>query len=349
MIAQRTKASRALWVLSFYAFMALSYYVVLVMDTGRGINISTVLINHTLKGVLTLPLWWFFFRLLAQYPIWKRALVHALTLPLFCFVWLKLYYAICEQYGLYYLKGSRQVWDFYLTGLFYLIQFVGFHLYEFFVKHRQQALIAAQLKQLAVQSELTALKAQLNPHFLYNVFNTINAAIPAKAERSRNMVAKLSDLFRYQLKASKEECVSVKEELDFVLNYLDLEKERFGDRLRFQSEIDERALSYGMPPLLLQPLAENAIKHGLSPLIEGGDLLLTVALQEDQLCFTIADTGKGFASQPEREILSKGVGLSNTHSRLVKMFGTGLSFTHPSPQGLIVQFTIPTTWAPSRK
>ncbi|MEL6536903.1 MAG: histidine kinase [Bacteroidota bacterium] len=338
--------AEALWVLFFYAFMAINYYIVLIIDTGTIVNFGTVLLNHALKGLLTLPLWWLLFRRLSEYPIWKRAWVHLLTLPLFCILWTQVYYVLCEYLGLFYLKGSDRVWDFYLAALFYLIQFVGFHMYEYFVRHRKQALLTAQLKQLATQSELSALKAQLNPHFLYNVFNTINAAIPSKAERSRNMVAKLSDLFRYQLKASKEEAVTVREELDFVLKYLDLEKERFGDRLRFESEIEEGALPRLVPPLLLQPLVENAVKHGLSPLIEGGELTIRVSVDESRLCFAVADTGVGLAPDSEDTLLSQGVGLSNTHNRLVKMFGEGLSFTPQSPRGLMVQFSIPTAWAP---
>lgn len=337
----KVKSSEVALIVSLYLFMMVNYYLVLVVDTGIYYHVWAVTLNHLLKALITLPLWWFFLRYLSDYPIWKKIVSHLIALPLFSFLWISSYYRLCDYFDLYHLEGSRQVWDFYLTALFYIIQFGSFHLYDYYVKHRKQKLVAAELSQLALQSELSALKAQLNPHFLYNVFNTINAAIPAKAERTRNMVAKLSDLFRYQLKASKEELVTVKEELDFVLKYLELEKERFGERLRYRFDLDEEALQNAIPPILVQPIVENSIKHGLSSLIEGGELLISVQSKPDQLNFSISDTGVGLQGLSEKEVLKKGIGLSNTHERLLKMYGSGLKLINIDSGGLEVQFSIP--------
>ena len=119
-------------------------------------------------------------------------MIHPVTLMLFTGIWGKAYYTLCEYFGFFYVKGAGQIWDYYLTGIFYFIQFGIFHIYDYYSKLQSKELIISQQNQLQLQSELTALKAQLNPHFLYNVFNTINASVPTKAEKTRNMIAQLS-------------------------------------------------------------------------------------------------------------------------------------------------------------
>ena len=224
------------------------------------------MLNHMTKALISLPVWWLFFCRLTSWPIWKKVLLHALILPVFSYTWMVIYYELCDQFGYYRMQGSRRIWDYYITALFYLIQFGNFHLYDYYKKLRQEQLLAAQLGRLTVQSELSALKAQLNPHFLYNVFNTINAAIPSSAKHAREMINKLSDLFRHQLKASRAELVTVQEELDFVKKYLELEKERFQERLNFEIDADNGVLEEKIPPMIFQPLVENAVKTWAVPL-----------------------------------------------------------------------------------
>ncbi|MEM9327338.1 MAG: histidine kinase [Bacteroidota bacterium] len=328
-----------------YLFLGVAYFIALVVDTEWNNHHWTVLINHSLKALLTVPVWFLFFKLLKNQPLWKKGILHLVTLALFTFIWAQCYYALCEYFGLFYLKANRQIWDYYLTALFYIIQFGLFHTYDYYATVRSKDLIIAQQRQLTLQSELTALKAQLNPHFLYNVFNTINASIPAKAEHTRNMIAKLSDLFRYQLKASREEYVTIKEELGFVTKYLDLEKERFGQRLNFLVAVKEELLPYLMPPLIMQPLVENAVKHGISPLITGGSITISIQKDGDQVLFEIRDNGVGIDPELKDEVFTKGVGLSNTHQRLERMYSTGLEIADNDPSGLVVRFSIPSNHA----
>lgn len=325
----------------FYIIMAIGYYMALVIDTGHYRNHHwAVILNHLLKGLITLPFWWLFFRGIATFPIWKKVLIHLIVLPLFTIIWVFVYYQMCDYLGIYRLQQSQTVWDYYMTALFYIIQFGNFHLYVYYKGFQQQQLLAAQLGELTLQSELSALKAQLNPHFLYNVFNTINAAIPSQAKPARDMVNKLSDLFRYQLKASQEDLVMLKEELDFVKKYLELEKERFGDRLLFQIEAEEEALTDKIPPMIFQPLIENAVKHGLASLVEGGQIILQIRKKTDHLAITISDTGVGIDENEKDDLLKRGVGLSNTHERLKKMYGKGLELHLNHPTGLIIQFSL---------
>lgn len=328
-------------VASFYVFMAVLYYLALVIDTGLYHHYGAVLVNHALKGLLSLPIWWILFRYLSEFPIWQRLLVHLITLPAFTIGWVAIYYFICDNFGIYRMQGSRSVWDYYIAILFYAIQFGNFHLYEYYQKLQKQELVATKLGKLTLQSELSALKAQLNPHFLYNVFNTINAAIPNTAKHARDMINSLSDLFRYQLKASRQEYVTVDEELAFVEKYLELEKERFGERLVFSVSIEESLRQKLIPPILLQPIIENAVKHGISPLIEGGEIQLNIQHSPDAINIMISDTGAGIQEQSKSNLLKRGIGLSNTDERLQKMYGKGLQLEDNTPSGLIVRFDIP--------
>ncbi len=327
-------------VTSLYVFLAVSYAITIKVDTGITPNFLTLMLNYGLKACLSLPIWYLLFKVLDHQTLWHKIVIHMATLPLFTWVWVKSYYALCDYFEFYYLQGSRQIWDYYLTGLFYTIQFGIFHIYDYYSKMQSKDLIIAQQNQLRLESELTALKAQINPHFLYNVFNTINASIPSSAEQTRTMVAKLSDLFRYQLKASKEALVTLKEELDFIRKYLDLEKERFGERLNYSIVVENELRTQMIPPLLIQPIVENAIKHGISPLISGGSVTISVTRENHQLMFTISDTGVGMEEGTKQTARNRGVGLSNTHERLEKMYGHGLTLHDNDPSGLVVAFTV---------
>ena len=327
--------------LFFYFFMAINYYAVLVIDTGIVRHKIAVVLNYMLKALFTIPVWWLFFKRIVSFPIWQKIILHTLTLIAFTIIWAFVYHELCDYLGIFRLQGPRRVWDYYLTALFYIIQFGIMHLYVYYKELQEQQLITEQLNKLSLQSELSALKAQINPHFLYNVFNTINAAIPSTANSARDMVNKLSDLFRYQLKASREEQVTVKEELDFVRKYLDLEKERFGERLKYRFTVEEEGLTEKIPPLIFQPLIENAVKHGISPLINGGEIVLTILKEGDYLNVSIKDNGLGVHDQNMSDLLQQGVGLSNTEERLRKMYGKGLELLDNHPQGLIVKFSLP--------
>lgn len=323
-----------------YVVLAITYFLAIAIDYGTNPNYLTITLNFLLKAILTLPIWFLLFKRLDDQPLWKKGLIHLVMLPLFAVIWAQVYYPLCEAFGLFYVKGASQIWDYYITGLFYIIQFGIFHIYDYYAKMRTKDLVIAEQNQMRLQSELNALKAQLNPHFLYNVFNTINASIPPSAEKTRNMIAKLSDLFRYQLKASREEMVSVREELDFVTKYLDLEKERFGKRLSYKVSVDDELLSALIPPLIIQPIVENSVKHGISPLITGGEVMVSIGKDAEDLQVEVRDTGSGINLELKEDLFSKGVGLSNTHERLEKMYGRGLELSHNEPSGLLVRFSI---------
>jgi len=298
-----------------------------------------IYIDYALKGIMTLPFWWITFRWLRKQHLALRVALHFLMAPLFAYIWREAYYYICDLANYYHLRGAGAVWDIYIPILFYLIQFSLFHVYEYYLRLLEEERHAQQLREAALQSELTALKAQLNPHFLYNTFNTINASVPAHQESTRELVANLADLFRYQLRASKEDLVPLRDEFDFVQKYLALEKARFGDRLQLDVHIPSTTQLCEVPPMILQPLVENAIKHGIAPLIEGGKVSLWAALRGDNLELNVTDTGQGM--DPSQLQSSRGIGLANTRKRLRLQYGVDLQVKQHHPRGTHIHFAIP--------
>jgi signal transduction histidine kinase len=206
--------------------------------------------------------------------------------------------------------------------------------------HRQlveKERIEEQLRTLATQAELKALKAQINPHFLFNTLNTIAALIhtdPAQAERT---VERLAEMFRYILAGSERGAAPLKEELSFVDNYLEIERARFGEHLRVRRELEPEALAVPVAGLLLQPLVENAIRHGRGD--DGSvDLAISAQRQGDEIRITIADQGPGMQAQHNP---GQGHGLRNVNERLKKIYGSGLEVADNEPHGTVVTIRIP--------
>ncbi|MFK7936807.1 MAG: sensor histidine kinase [Saprospiraceae bacterium] len=294
---------------------------------------------YILTLLTTIPIWWLIFRYWKSKPLKKKLLAHVFLLPLFIVISQESYRFICNIIGWTYLDGYGRVWDIYIPSLLYILQFGIFHAYTYYHDNQRNLKLKATLSEAALRSELSAIKAQLNPHFLYNVFNTISASVPPEQERTREMIAELSDLFRYQLKASQTDEVPLHEELSFVKKYLDLEKARFEERLQIKINVPKHLQERLVPPMLLQPLVENSVKHGISPLIEGGEVSIDIKEQNDgQLMFLIRDTGVGVTDKTK--LFGKGVGLTNTKLRLEKQYGSILKISDNLPQGLRIEFAL---------
>jgi LytS/YehU family sensor histidine kinase len=188
---------------------------------------------------------------------------------------------------------------------------------------------------------MATLKAQIQPHFLFNTLNSISASLPIEQEPTRKSIARLADTFRFAMNTAEKEQVPFREELEFIQNYLALEQERFTDRLRVVYAVDEAALQSCVPPFLLQPLIENALKHGIGKSIEGGTLELLVRVEDQKTCFEIRDTGAGLNGYTKSDLLQKGIGLKNTRERLLKLFNEEIQISSLDPKGTKVQFSIP--------
>jgi signal transduction histidine kinase len=195
-----------------------------------------------------------------------------------------------------------------------------------------------ELQRLVNQAELRALRAQINPHFLFNSLNTLYGIIPRDLKPARQTVLNLAEIFRYFLHTDAQ-FSSLSDELRIVKAYLEIESLRLGGRLVTALEIDAAALASKIPILSIQPLVENAVKHGIGPRPEGGSVALIVALQDDELRVEVRDTGVGFP--PSSEQAQKGVGLENVRQRLKLCYGEQADLSVQSSQtGSIVGFRI---------
>lgn len=178
-----------------------------------------------------------------------------------------------------------------------------------------------EVVQLAAEAELSALRAQLNPHFLFNTLTTIGQLIQEAPQRALETLYRLTGLLRAVLKRSDGTFVTLAEEMEIVRTYLAIEGARFEERLTVRIEVDDSLASLPVPPLVLQPIVENAVKHGIAPLREGGRVIVRAEIEGEMLLLSVADSG---AFVPERELARRrgsGIGLSNLERRLERYYG----------------------------
>lgn len=200
-----------------------------------------------------------------------------------------------------------------------------------------------RLRELAARSELKALRAQINPHFLFNALNSISALVGVDTGAAQETIEKLAGVFRRTLVASDRESVTLRDELALVEAYLDIERARFGRRLRVKQEIDAAVVGVPVPPLILQPVVENAVRHGVSPRVEGGSVRIAASSRGDALVVVVEDDGPGIEPRLVDEIMDEGFGLRNVRDRLSARYGERgrLSISNGEAGGLRVELSIP--------
>lgn len=188
------------------------------------------------------------------------------------------------------------------------------------------------------QARLAALKMQLQPHFLFNSLNAIAALVHSDPDTADEMIAALSSLLRLSLDTSGDQLLPLAQELEFVRRYLDIEHIRFGDRLGFTLDIPAETQAALVPAFLLQPLVENAVRHGLEPRAGKGSLNVSASREGAELRLRVEDNGIGL---PETAPLREGIGLANTRARLAELFQGAASLELRSGEGLTVLVTLP--------
>jgi two-component system LytT family sensor kinase len=190
-----------------------------------------------------------------------------------------------------------------------------------------------QNQQLLLKARMDALTSQINPHFLFNTLNTVSSLIRFDPDMARGVVLKLSNILRRLLR-KHETFVPLREELAFIDDYLDIEVIRFGrDKLQIFKEIDEDSLETFVPSMLLQPMVENSIKHGLAPRLEGGQIHLRARNFDGRLLIEIEDNGMGISPERLAEVYGGGIGISNVHERLRLLYGDQFKMNIRSKEG----------------
>lgn len=200
---------------------------------------------------------------------------------------------------------------------------------NYFVRAEEQADQMLRLEAQATSAQLTMLRYQLNPHFLFNTLNSISTLVLLKqTEQANAMLSRLSSFLRFTLINEAEAKVPLTQEVETLKLYLDIEKMRFEERLRTNFDIDPAAANALVPSLLLQPLVENAIKYAVTPKEEGADISISAQLVGQKLRIIVSDTGPGLQAGQQDHSLSTGVGMANTRERLSQAYGEQQRFEH---------------------
>jgi two-component system LytT family sensor kinase len=194
------------------------------------------------------------------------------------------------------------------------------HAVAYYHELQERKLKAAHLETRLIEARLKTLEAELHPHFLFNTLHAISTLVHRDPESADRMISRLSDLLRITFDRSGEPKVSLKEEMDFLQKYLDIEQTRFQDRLTVHVHVDPEALDGEVPRMILQPLVENAIKHGIAGRSGGDKVQITAGLDGERLWMQVRDNGAGLQVRTLKA-LRTGVGLSNTRARLDCLYG----------------------------
>lgn len=201
-----------------------------------------------------------------------------------------------------------------------------------------------KLAQEASTAKYRILRAQIEPHFLFNALNTISSFCRTNPLRAKELILDLSNYFRKTLK-TEEDFVYLKEEIEFINSYFSIEKARFGDRLRLFIDVSEENMKIKVPSFILQPIIENAVKHGILPKPEGGNIYIKAYIKENVIIISIKDTGVGMEEHRLKEVVTSwpGIGLRNVNERLKLLYGqkSALSIKTKLNEGTKIQFSIP--------
>jgi two-component system LytT family sensor kinase len=212
-------------------------------------------------------------------------------------------------------KNLLWSWDLPIFGLILSINLA----LEYYQHNRQKEVLASRLeKELAVNT-LATLKAQIQPHFLFNTLHVISALVKSDPEAAEKTIARLSDLLRASMKGVEAPEVALTDELDILMNYVEIVRLRFKGRLAFDLDVRPDAAAALVPGFVLQPLVENAVRHGISHKIEGGTVRIGAFRQGQSLVVRVSDTGPGFSGDRD-DILERGSGLSNLQKRLELLY-----------------------------
>jgi len=201
----------------------------------------------------------------------------------------------------------------------------------------------AELEARLARSKLQSLRMQINPHFLFNTLNAISTLVYVNPRAADEMIVDLSELLRNSLDSANEQEITLARELEFIRHYAGIEKKRFGDRLKVEENVPAEAVGAMVPALILQPLVENAIRHGIEPQRAPGVITIEARIDGRDLLLKVSDDGRGLVENAKEKGARQGIGLSNTRARLQELYGPEqeLVFGKREPRGCVVQIRMP--------
>lgn len=291
------------------------------------------------RALLALPILWLARRFQFHQRNWlATGLLHLFASIFFAGFWIILRAAIAQiEFHIYgYPANFSGVFvdlftrSFHLNLWIYWVILSVSHAFDYYRKLSERDLKTAELERSLTQAKLRALQSQLNPHFLFNTLHTISALMHIDVEKADRMVAKLSDLLRYALDNTDEHVIPLRDEIAFLKRYLEIEQTRFGDRLTVTMDIPEDTLNAEVPNLILQPIVENAIRHGIEPHAKPGKIHLSARREKGELILQVRDNGAGLRPNNTRE----GIGTSNTRQRLQQLYAHNQTFAlENAPEG----------------
>lgn len=332
----------AIW----WTAMALAQFAVLTIFYGLKPEISAVdsLVFNLTFAALSLGIWyWVRYSDLEKQKIFNIVLNHLSSASLSILIWITISDFILknifpnENSYIDFLNTSLP-WRIAIGTFYYILSGLIYYLIIYIQNFREQTMRESEIKTLVRDAELNWLKHQINPHFLFNSLNSISSLTMSNPEKAQEMVIRLSDLLRYSLKQSSQSFVSISDEISNCVKYLEIEKVRFGKRLNYSISATDAVMDFQVPAMILQPLFENAIKHGIANSSEQGEVNAIFESNQNFLKIIISN------SIPEESQNAKGmgVGLVNISRRLSLLYGQNdLLKSNIVDSNYIVEVTIP--------
>ncbi len=319
------------------------------------------LLNSWLPWMLATPL---VLRLVRRYPperwnrfsIWGAHLAACGTIGLVCSAWVAGWEELLNPWAL--APGPDpflELWRHKFSNglLSYVILYSMILLVDHFLESQRklarQQTETARLNEQLSKAQLNALRKQIEPHFLFNTLNAIAGLVREKRnDAAVSMIAGLSDFLRRVVEDSDRQQVPLEEELEFTQKYLDIQKARFADRLKFSVEVPEELLPAQVPSLILQPMVENAVKHGIAKRVQGGAIRISASRNNGTLTLRVYNDGPGLPAGWEKS--RSGIGISNVRTRLRRLYGDGfeLSMRDQQPGGVEASVSVPFVSAPGK-
>ena len=332
----------AIW----WTAMALAQFAALSIFYGLKPEISAVdsLVFNLTFAALSLGIWyWVRYSDLEKQKIFNIVLNHLASATLSILIWITISDFILKNI----FPNDTSYIDFLNTSLpwriaigtfYYILSGLIYYLIIYIQNFREQTMRESEIKTLVRDAELNWLKHQINPHFLFNSLNSISSLTMSNPEKAQEMVIRLSDLLRYSLKQSSQSFVSISDEISNCVKYLEIEKVRFGKRLNYNITAADAVMNFQVPAMILQPLFENAIKHGIANSSEQGEVNAVFESNQNLLKIIISNT----IPEESQNAKGMGVGLVNISRRLSLLYGQNdLLKSNIVDSNYIVEVTIP--------